>query len=138
MGGGARLAADLDLVWLLDSGDAARGRYGSKVGDAHEGEVGEDVGEGSVDRRRLDGLRGKSKSGGLSTAVPWTLRVGRGEGRNSPICSVSGTGSMATEVYLYALGKPGLSMSGRSHGLAGTKKRSGERREGEDSTGGGG
>lgn len=39
-----------------------------------------------------------SNSGGPRIADGGTLRLGRGEGRNSSILSVSGTGSMSTEV----------------------------------------
>jgi hypothetical protein len=58
-----------------------------------------------VDRRSVGGFRGKSKSGGARLEVPWTLRLGRGEGRNSSIRSVSGTGSIAMLV-VDALGRP--------------------------------
>ncbi len=91
---GARLAVDRDLIWLLDSGDGARGRNGREVDGPQVGEVGDDVGDGSVDRRRLGGLRGKSNSGGARAELLCTRSVGRGEGRNSSILSVSGTGSI--------------------------------------------
>jgi len=96
MGGAKPLAADRDLTWLLDSGEDARGRYGNAAGGIHDGEMGED-GDGSVDRRRVGGFRKKSNSGEPGTAAG-SLKLGRGEGRNSSILSVSGTGSMAAEV----------------------------------------
>lgn len=99
MGSGVRLAADRDLTWLLDSGEDARGRYGS-AGGVQDGETGED-GDGSVDRRMVGGFFKKSSSGGLSSAGPGTLMLGTGEGRNSSILFASGTGSMLTEVALY-------------------------------------
>ncbi len=93
--GGAKLAADRDRMCELDKGEAARGRYGIVVDGVQEGEDGEDVGDGSVDRRRVGGFREKSSSGGPSVEELWSLRLGRGEGRNSSMRSVSGTGSMA-------------------------------------------
>lgn len=92
--GGARLAADRDLTWLLDNGEDARGRWG-RAGGIHDGEMGDD-GDGSVDRRMVGGFRRESNSG--ANDVAGSLRLGRGEGRNSSILSVSGTGSMLTEV----------------------------------------
>lgn len=71
------------------------------MGVDQDGEVG-DAGEGSVDRRRVGGLRKQSNSGAL------TLRLGRGEGRNSSIRSVSGTGSMVMGVAVDAFLKPDL------------------------------
>jgi hypothetical protein len=69
--GGARpLAADLDLIWELERGEGARGRNGNPLDDVHDGDVGEEVGEGSVDRRRVGGLRRKSNSGGVRVADP--------------------------------------------------------------------
>lgn len=59
--------------------------------------MGEDVGDGSVDRRRVGGFRVKSNSGVARVGDPWTLRLGRGDGRNSSIRSVSGTGSILIE-----------------------------------------
>jgi hypothetical protein len=97
MGGAKVLAADRDLTWLLDNGEDARGRYGNAAGGIHDGEMGED-GEGSVDRRRVGGFLRKSDSGDPGVAATGSLKLGRGEGRNSSILSVSGTGSMSTEV----------------------------------------
>lgn len=58
-----------------------------------------DVGDGSVDRRIVGGFRGKSDSGPpVVVAMADSLKLGRGEDRNSSIRSVSGTGSMVTEV----------------------------------------
>ena len=68
--GGARLATDRDRTWGLDSGEAARGRKGREVAEFHVGEVGDEVGEGSVERRSVGGLRGKSKSGGARLEEP--------------------------------------------------------------------
>jgi hypothetical protein len=68
--GGARLATDRDRTWELESGEAARGRKGSDAAVFHVGEVGDEVGEGSVDRRSVGGFRGKSKSGGARLEVP--------------------------------------------------------------------
>lgn len=93
--GGAKLAADRDLTWLLDNGEDARGRYGNAAGGIHDGEMGED-GDGSVDRRRVGGFLNKSDSGEPEFAAAGSLKLGRGEGRNSSILSVSGTGSMLT------------------------------------------
>lgn len=50
----------------------------------------------------------ESESGALSIAGPGVLTLGRGEGRNSSIRSVSGTGSMLDEVC-GVLGKAGRS-----------------------------
>jgi hypothetical protein len=58
--GGAKLAADRDLTWLLDNGEDARGRYGRADG-IQDGEMGED-GDGSVDRRIVGGFLKKSFS----------------------------------------------------------------------------
>jgi hypothetical protein len=63
--------------------------------------MGED-GEGSVERRIVGGFLKWASSGGPA------LKLGRGERRNSSILSVSGTGSMLTEVRA-GLGMPGLS-----------------------------
>lgn len=52
--GGARLAADLDRMCVLDRGDAFRVRNGNAEG-IQDGEVG-DVGEGSVARRKFGGF----------------------------------------------------------------------------------
>lgn len=60
MGGGARVAADLDLTWLPDNGEVVRGRYG-RAAAFHVGEIGEE-GEGSVERRMAGGFRGDSDS----------------------------------------------------------------------------
>jgi len=76
------------------------------MGGAQDGEVGDDVGDGSVDRRRVGGFLGESKSGGRRLEDPWMRKLGRGEGRNSSIRSVSGTGSIATEQVDDALGRP--------------------------------
>jgi hypothetical protein len=94
--GGAKLAADRDLTWLLDNGEDARGRWG-RAGGIQDGEMGED-GDGSVDRRMVGGFRRDSNSGALKDEVAGSLRLGSGDGRNSSILSVSGTGSMLTEV----------------------------------------
>jgi hypothetical protein len=59
--------------------------------------MGED-GDGSVERRMVGGFRRKSDSGEPRLEVAESLKLGRGEGRNSSILSVSGTGSMLTEV----------------------------------------
>jgi hypothetical protein len=67
------------------------------VGGIQDGEMGE-VGDGSVDRRRVGGFLRKSDSGEPRVAVAGSLKLGSGEGRNSSILSVSGTGSMAAEV----------------------------------------
>jgi len=112
--GGARLAADRDRMWEMDSGDAARGRNGSAEVGVQDGDVGDDVGDGSVDRRRVGGLRNSS------SGDPWTRKLGRGEGRNSSILSVSGTGSILADfVSIVALrssnGYSGMEMrEGRS------------------------
>jgi hypothetical protein len=75
-------------------GDAFRVRNGSEPED-QDGELGE-VGEGSVERRRLGGFGTKSESGTASVEALWSRRLGIGEERNSSILSVSGTGSMLT------------------------------------------
>lgn len=82
-----------------------RGRYGSAVeadheGDeVHEGELGD---EGSVERRTLGGFRlGSASLAERAAAGASSRRIGRGEGRNSSILSVSGTGSMAIAVVGY-------------------------------------
>lgn len=94
MGGGARLATDLDRLWPPERGEVVRGRYGRDIVGVHEGELGEG---GSVDRRKVVGLRSESRSLVL-IAVGWCRRsVGRGEDRNSSIRSVSGTGSISSE-----------------------------------------
>jgi len=147
--GGARETADLDLECMLDSGDEARGLKG-RDGGAHEGELlGDgDVGEGSVERRRVGGLREKSPSWGFKAAIADTLRLGRGEGRNSSMRSVSGTGSMVTVgcrvltgsgMYRWdcdgdAFGRPDLSPRVRIHGLV--RRWAWERRQqtGKDAT----
>lgn len=56
--GGARLATDLDRPWPPDRGEVVRGRYGRDAAGDHDGELGEG---GSVDRRRLGGLRSVSR-----------------------------------------------------------------------------
>ena len=66
-----------------------------------------DDGDGSVDRRMVGGFRRKSDSGEPRVEVAESLKLGRGEGRNSSILSVSGTGSMLAEVRA-ALGETGL------------------------------
>lgn len=65
--------------------------------------MGEDVGDGSVDRRRVGGFRVKSSSGVERLGDPWTLRLGRGDGRNSSIRSVSGTGSILIGAFVDAV-----------------------------------
>lgn len=90
------------------------------MGGVHD-MMGEDVGDGSVDRRRVGGLRRTSSSVELSVGDPCTLRLGRGEGRNSSIRSVSGTGSILSEV-VDALGKPDRSPR-RRHGLGDVARR---------------
>ncbi|KAK4136739.1 hypothetical protein BT67DRAFT_448052 [Trichocladium antarcticum] len=81
---------------------AAPGREGG----AQDGEMGED-GEGSVERRIVGGFLKWASSGGP------TLRLRRGEGRNSSILSVSGTGSMLAE-------RP--AQSGRGRGDRGARR----------------
>lgn len=76
--------------------------------------MGEDVGDGSVDRRMVGGFLRYSSSGAAGAA---TLTPGSGEGRNSSILSVSGTGSMLAEVCA-AVGNPGPSPAGRMHETA--------------------
>jgi len=91
--GGARPAADLDLMCAPERGDVVRGRYGRLMLGTHDGELGDD-GEGSVDRRRLAGFLGLSTSEESRCEGLWSRSVGRGEGLNSSIRSVSGTGSI--------------------------------------------
>lgn len=104
--GGARLlAADRDREWPPDNkGDALRVRKGSWLG-AHEGEIGE-VGEGSVERRKLGGFRGLRLfgSGGARVEECETL-CSRGLERNSSILSVSGTGSIVDNGLLHCGGE---------------------------------
>jgi hypothetical protein len=57
-----------------------------------------DDGDGSVDRRMVGGFLRKSSGEPKAPAADGSLKLGRGEGRNSSILSVSGTGSMLTEV----------------------------------------
>ncbi len=57
-----------------------------------------EVGDGSVDRRSVGGFRKRSNSGEPSAAAVGSLKLGRGDGRNSSIRSVSGTGSILAEV----------------------------------------
>ena len=77
-----------------------RGRYGIavKAVGVHEGEMGE-VGLGSVLLRMVGGFRtmlSRSRLGMLLTfAAPLRRNEGTGEGLNSSIRSVSGTGSIA-------------------------------------------
>lgn len=59
--GGARLAVERDRIWELARGDIVRGRKGRDVAGVQE--VFGDDGGGSVDLRRLGGLREKSSSG---------------------------------------------------------------------------
>ena len=94
--GGARLAVDRERECEPERGDVVRGRYGRLTGGPQPLELGED-GEGSVDRRSVGGFRGASLS--LKRR-----RVGRGEGLNSSIRSVSGTGSI---VGLIVMARPG-------------------------------
>lgn len=98
MGGPRPLAADRERECPPpnDKGEAFRARKGSWLG-THEGEVG-DVGEGSVDRRRVGGFRRLFGSGGARVEVEtlWSRRLGRGDERNSSILSVSGTDSIVT------------------------------------------
>ena len=101
----------------MERGEAARGRYGRVWDGAHDGEVGEDVGEGSVDRRSVGGLRRKSNSGGVKAEDPWTLMLGRGAGRKASIRSVSGTGSMVAEGDVECSRKPDLSARRERHGV---------------------
>lgn len=104
--GGARLVVERDLEWAPESGEAFRGRYGMKVEVAHEDEVGEagEIGLGSVLRLRVGGLRRTSMSSVEAEFGLWMRREGTegaegtGEGRNSSIRSVSGTGSMVAVV----------------------------------------
>lgn len=60
IGGGANAAADLDRMWLPDSGEVVLGRYGREAA-LQVGEMGEE-GEGSVARRMVGGFRGASRS----------------------------------------------------------------------------
>lgn len=115
--GGARLAAERDRTCEMESGEPARGRYGRAADGAHDGEVGEDVGEGSVDRRSVGGLRRKSNSGGVKVEDPWTLKLGRGAGRKASIRSVSGTGSMLVGGGVERSREPGLLAQMESHGM---------------------
>lgn len=95
-------AADRDLVCRLppERGEVVRGRYGSAAAEelCQEGDFG-DVGVGSVDRRSAWSRTRPSSS--LAGPVGLCMRrLGMGEGRNSSIRSVSGTGSiLAVEVY---------------------------------------
>lgn len=47
-----------------------------------------------MDRRKVSGFLRNSNSGGFTVTDGWTRNLGRGEGRNSSILSVSGTGSI--------------------------------------------
>jgi hypothetical protein len=78
MVGGARLAADLDLVWNPESGEVVLGRYGSDRagGVVHEGETGD---SGSVDLRIVGGLCVKSKLGVIIALGCCSRSVGTGE-----------------------------------------------------------
>lgn len=94
-------AADRDRVCVFppDSGEVVRGRYGND--EAEEDQVGDfgDVGMGSVDRRRAWSRMMPSLSE-VGEFGLWMRRLGTGEGRNSSIRSVSGTGSIsAVETY---------------------------------------
>lgn len=70
----------------------------------------EEVGEGSVDRRMVSGFLRNSNSGGFTVTDGWTRSVGRGDGRNSSILSVSGTGSIMKGVVLLLLSGARLKM----------------------------
>jgi hypothetical protein len=90
---GARLAADLDLECEMpERGEVVRGRYGIDDGP-HPGELG-DEGLGSVERRRVGGFLVTSISKVEGADGLWSRSDGKGEGLNSSILSVSGTGSM--------------------------------------------
>lgn len=88
--GGARgLVEDLDRRCPRENGEIFRGRYG-REGEAETGDRG-DCGVGSVHRRIVGGF---SNSWMLYNEVACTRRRGIGEGLNSSILSVSGTGSI--------------------------------------------
>lgn len=94
--GEARAAADRDLEWPLDNGEAVRGLYGRAADEwPHDGDVGE-VGLGSVLRRGVGGfLAMSSSSGGIPAELLLRRKDGTGEDLNASMRSVSGTGSMS-------------------------------------------
>lgn len=93
-------AADRDLVCRLlpERGDVVRGRYGSDAAEelCQDGDFG-DVGVGSVDRRSA-WSRTRPSSSLVGPVGLCIRRLGSGEGRNSSIRSVSGTGSISAVV----------------------------------------
>ena len=98
--GMARDAADRDLVCVLppESGEVVRGRYGIDEAECQVGDLG-DEGIGSVDRRSA-WSRTRPSLSDVGVAGLWMRRLGTGEGRNSSIRSVSGTGSiLAVDTY---------------------------------------
>ena len=95
--GGAKLAVDRDLECEPDSGEVVRGRYGKDGVDVlHEGDAG-DVGIVSAERDRIGRFfagSGVSNEGRRVVEEFGRRRDGIGDGWNSSIRSVSGTGSM--------------------------------------------
>ena len=117
--GGARLAIERDRTWEPDRGEVVRGRNGRDDGGVQALGFGEDM-EGSVDRR---------SSGRESVEELWSRRLGRGEGWNSSILSVSGTGSIVACLFS---GSPICHLSGEVMGVLtkGSRKlRGGQRSE---------
>lgn len=118
MGGARLLAADRDREWPYDNGDAVLVRKGSWPW-LQRGELSE-VGEGSVERRMLGGLRRPFGSGGAreDEETLWSRRLGMGDERNSSILSVSGTGSILT-VDCFGLAEDVRQASGLRSGALG-------------------